>query len=38
LSLTLALLNGRVRTLDPDRPHAGAIGIAGAEVACCPGC
>jgi predicted amidohydrolase YtcJ len=31
--LTLALVNGRVRTLDPDRPWATAVGIAGDGIA-----
>jgi predicted amidohydrolase YtcJ len=32
-SLDLALVSGRVRTLDPGRPAAAAIGIAGGEIA-----
>jgi predicted amidohydrolase YtcJ len=31
-SPTLALVNGRVRTLDPDRPAATAIGVAGDRI------
>jgi predicted amidohydrolase YtcJ len=31
-SLTLALVNGRVRTLDPSGPHATAVGIAGDRI------
>src|SRR6185503_510932 len=31
-SLSLALVNGRVRTLDPDRPAATAIGVAGDRI------
>jgi predicted amidohydrolase YtcJ len=32
--LTLALVNGRVRTLDPARPSATAVGIAGDRIVC----
>jgi predicted amidohydrolase YtcJ len=31
-SLDLALLNGRVRTLDPDQPAATAVGVAGGVI------
>ena len=31
-SVTLALVNGRVRTLDPGAPEATAVAVAGEEI------